>query len=356
MKYRILFSGGGTAGSATPLIALADQIRRQRQDVEFRFLGTGYGPERVLATAANIPFTSIDSGKLRRYWSWSNLSDLRRIWRGYQQSLHIMDEWKPDVAVSAGSFVSVPVTWAAHRRGVRTLVHQQDVRPGLANKLMTPAADVVTVAFKASAKAFPSAKVRWTGNPVRADILAGDAATGRELFHIPETARVLLVLGGGTGSTTINNLIGAMSYRIIEHWSVIHVTGPDRDFIELHSPHYQRYPFLTWQMPHALAAADVVISRAGLGALSELAALGKPSIFIPIPDSHQEDNCTVVAEASAGIILDQRVSIQSRLWEALERLRQNDSDRRRIGNNLRQFYNPDALPQLVDQVLHLIHS
>ena len=356
MIYRILLSGGGTAGSVTPLIAIAEQIRRQRSAVEFLFLGSANGPERVLAAAARLPFESIPSSKLRRYWSWSNITGLGRLWRGYRQAADIIRRWSPQVAVTAGSFVSVPVIWAAHRHGVRTLVHQQDVRPGLANRLMAPAADLITVAFKASARAFPQDRVRWTGNPVRSDIMAGDSTRGRELFHLPTSARVLLVLGGGTGSAAINGLVGSIAYRLVRQWSVIHVTGPTRDFVELHSPHYHRYPFLTWELPHALAAADVVVTRAGLGALSELAARGSAAIFIPLPDSHQEQNAQVVAEASAGIVLDQRVSIQSRLEEALERLRQNPGERRRLGNNLRQFYNPAALTQLVDDVFHLIEQ
>lgn len=354
MTYRILLSGGGTAGSVTPLLALAEQIRRQHSDVEFLFLGSATGPERVLAEAASIPFEPIASGKFRRYWSWANVTDMQSIVRGYSQSRKIIRRWQPHIAITAGSFVSVPVIWAAHRLQVPTLVHQQDVRPGLANRLMAPAASLVTVAFRESARAFPEAKVRWIGNPVRADVLAGDAERARELFKVPPGVPTLLVLGGGTGSAALNGLIGTMAHRLVRQWFIIHVTGAERDFMELHDPHYCRFPFLTWQLPHAMALADVVVTRAGLGTMSELAALGKSTIIIPMPDSHQEDNARVVAEASAGIVLDQRVSIQSRLEEALERLRQNPKERLRLGMNMKQFYNAQALPQFVDAALHLM--
>lgn len=356
MTYRILLSGGGTAGSVTPLIALADQIRRQRQDVEFRFVGTATGPEQVLAQAANIPFFTIASGKLRRYWTWKNLTDLRELWRGYWQAKSIIRTWRPNIAVSAGSFVSVPVIWAAHRSGVATLVHQQDVRPGLANRLMAPAADQITVTFKKTTRAFNRRRTRWIGNPVRPDILIGDPKKAREIFNLTTSMPVLLVLGGGTGSEIINSVIGTMAYKLARQWSIIHVTGPQRDFIELHDESYQRFPFLTWQLPHALAVADVVISRAGLGTLSELAALSKPAIFIPIPDGHQEENARVISDSSAGVVLDQRVSIEARLGEELDRLRQSPKERQRLGDNLHQLYNPDALPQFVDVVLHLLKT
>jgi UDP-N-acetylglucosamine--N-acetylmuramyl-(pentapeptide) pyrophosphoryl-undecaprenol N-acetylglucosamine transferase len=356
MTYRILLSGGGTAGSVTPLVALAEQIRRQRHDVEFRFIGTADGPEKVLAQAANIPFETIASGKLRRYWSWKNFSDLGRLWRGYKQAQSIIRSWRPQVAISAGSFVSVPVIWAAHRSGVATLVHQQDVRPGLANRLMAPAADIITVSFKSSAQAFAGRRTKWIGNPVRPEVLAGDKHKARQLFQLPEKRPVLLILGGGTGSSAINTMIGTMAYKLAKQWSIMHVTGPDRDFMELHDEHYQRFPFLTWQLPHAMAVADVVVSRAGLGSLSELAALSKAAIFIPLPGSHQEENARIITESMAGIVLDQRVSIESRLAEALERLRLDQPERQQLGNNLHQLYNPDALPQFVDEVLHLLKT
>lgn len=354
MKQRVLLSGGGTAGSVTPLIGLAEQLRRQRHDLEFLFIGTADGPERVLAQAAQLPFTTIPGGKFRRYWSWRNLSDVGNIWRGYREARSLIRQWQPHVAVTAGSFVSVPVMWAAHRLGVRTLVHQQDVRPGLANRLMSPVADIVTVTFRASMAGFPARKVRWTGNPVRTDVLNGSAARGREIFNIPETSPILLVLGGGTGSSALNALVSTMVHRLIQHWSIIHVTGPQRNFVELRDLHYQNYPFLTWQLPHAMAAADVVITRAGLGTLSELSALGKASIIVPMPDSHQEVNAQTIGQASAGIVLRQDTHLPERLTYELEQLRLKPLERRRLGNNMRQFFNPNALTLLTDHVLHLL--
>ncbi len=354
MTYRILLSGGGTAGSVTPLIALADQIRRQHPHSKFLFLGTADGPERVLAVAAKLPFETMTGAKLRRYWSWLNVRDLGRLWTAYRQARTIVKRWRPDVAVTAGSYVSVPVIWAAHRAGVRTLVHQQDVRPGLANRLMAPAADLITLAFKESAVGFSHRPVRWIGNPVRPEILTGTVDQARQIFNLPTGRPVLLILGGGTGSVAINALVAKLADRLVRHWTIIHVTGPQRDFVKLDSPHYQSFTFLTWQLPHAIAVAEVVISRAGLGAISELAALGKPAIFIPLPNSHQTDNAHVLKAAAAGIVLGQQDHIESRLVAALEQLRANPNVAERLGHNLRQFYNPTALPQMADEVLHLI--
>lgn len=356
MTYRCLLSGGGTAGSVTPLLALVDQLRPRHEHIEFLFVGTPTGPERTLVKQVGIEFMSIASGKLRRYWSWQNLRDLGRTWTGYRQAAHIVRTWKPQVAVSAGSFVSVPVIWAAHRQGVATLVHQQDIRPGLANRLMSPAADRITVTFESSTRSFPTKKVHWIGNPVRPEVRRGNEAEGRRLFHLSDQRPVLLVLGGGTGSATMNTLVGTMVDKLVEHWTVIHVTGHHRPTVDVRHPDYQRYEFLTAELPHAMAVADVVISRAGLGALSELAALGKATIFIPLPGTHQMENAERVAQAKAAIVMSESTDLQTQLFDVIERLRLDSDERRRLGQTLRQFDRPEATAAMADEVMHLLRS
>ncbi len=356
MSDRILLSGGGTAGSVTPLLALVQEIRRRRDDVEFRFVGTSTGPERALVEAANVSFEAMNGGKLRRYWSWKNISDLGQLWRGYTQAKKIIRDWKPAIAMTAGSFVSVPIIWAAHRQGVPTLIHQQDIRTGLANRLMAPAADVVTTAFQASVKFFPQHKATFIGNPVRPEILMGNVAKAKEFFHLTGNDPVLLVLGGATGSVALNTVMAGLAEKLSKDWQIIHLTGSQRGGVISNNPRYHCFPFLTSEMPGALAVADVVVSRAGLGMISELAALSKSTIFIPMPETHQEDNAKVISDTGAGIVLDQRNNIEKKLAEAIEQLRQNPAERTRLGNNLKQFYTADALSHLADEVLHLMKA
>lgn len=354
MKRRILLTGGGTAGSVTPLMALAAQLRRLDDQTEFLFVGTMDGPERTLATAGNLAFHALPSGKWRRYWSWQNVIDLGQLWRAYWQARRLLQQWRPDVVVSAGSYVSVPVVWAAHALGLKTLIHQQDIQPGLANRLMAPFADRITVSFEKSLQDFPRHKVQWTGNPVRPEILLGSADAGRKLFQLPTTSPVLLILGGGTGSAYLNQVISATAFKLVRQWSIIHITGSQRDFPELRHEHYHPFPFLTWQLPHALAVADVVISRAGLGAFSELAALGKAAIFVPMPASHQEQNADVIRQAKAGLVIEQDKFDQAKLLDTTNTLLAHPAERQLFGQNLHQFYRPDAVVRLADEVLHLI--
>jgi len=354
MTYRIILSGGGTVGSVTPLLALAEEIRSRSIDVEFLFVGTVTGPERVLVEAANISFIPISAGKLRRYWSIQNFADLGRLWQGYRQAKKILRDWRPYVVVSAGSFVSVPLVWAARQQGIATLVHQQDIRPGLANRLMAPAADVLTATFQASAEKFRGRKVVVIGNPVRTEILTGNIEQAKELFHLTDTKPVLLVLGGGTGSERLNTLIGNMAEELARRWSIIHLTGSEREWSRPDFSGYQSHRFLTTELPHALAVADVVISRVGLGALTELSALSKPTIFIPMPGSHQEDNATMISQARAGIVVHQDKEVDTKLKTTLERLLTDMAEREQLGKKLHQFYTPGAVATMADQVLHLL--
>lgn len=353
MNHRILLTGGGTAGSVTSLIAIAENIKKRDPHVEFLFVGTDNGPERVLAETAGIPFRAIPAGKLRRYWSWQNISDGGGLWRGFRAARQIIKSWRPQIIVSAGSYVSVPVAWAGHFAGCKVLVHQQDVRPGLANRLMTPAADIVTVTFPKSVKDFPANKVHLTGNPVRPAVLHGSAARAEEIFHLEPDVPVLVIAGGGTGSNFLNQITAVAVHKLIRNWQIIHLTGSNRKFIELSDPRYHRFEFLTADIPHALAAATVVVSRAGLGMMTELAALGKATIFVPMPFTHQEENAQYLVERQAGLVVNQAELSADRLVALVNQLLDHPDQRASLSRNIHELYRPEALDEITDLVLSL---
>lgn len=353
MRKKILLTGGGTAGSVTPLLAIAEQITALDPEVEFLFVGTASGPERVLVEASTIPFHSIPAGKLRRYWSWQNFTDLRRTWEGYRQARAIVNWWRPDVIVAAGSFVSVPVAYAGWRAGCRLLVHQQDVRAGLANRLLSRMADIVSVTFEKSLADFPPAKVRLTGNPIRPEILSGSIRQAKQLFKLESKIPVLLALGGGTGSLFLNELVSQSAIQLIKDWQIIHLTGPGREYLSLKDQRVHQFDFLTWQMAHALAVADVVVARAGLGTITELAALGKKSVIIPMPGTHQEANAKFLSEAQAAIVLPQTTLTPEIFQKQLLDLLQDDQLQKKISANIHRLYRPDAAKTIGQLVLHL---
>lgn len=353
MTRRILLSGGGTAGSVTPLLALGVQLKRLHADTELLFVGTTDGPERALAEAAGIPFRTISAGKLRRYVSWQNIRDIGRILSGYHQAVALIKAWKPDTVVSAGSYASVPLVLAAKRYRCKVLVHQQDVRPGLANRVMAKFADLVTVSYEVTKKFFPADRVRLVGNPVRPEVLSGSAAEAAQIFHLEPAVPVLLVIGGGTGAAALNHLLGITAFKLVADCQIIHLTGHNRDSVELQDERYQQYEFLTWQLPHALAAATLVVSRAGLGLITELSALGKPAIIIPMPDTHQEDNARLLQQRQAAVVLPQKHTTAEIFVTTVQKLLHDEPQRQSMSHNIHQLYRPNALLTMTDLVLHL---
>lgn len=310
---KILFSGGGTLGPVTPLLAIHETIAAAHPKAEFLWVGTKNGPERDLVEASNIGFVPIASAKFRRYISFRTLVDIAGLFVGFFQSIGIIWKENPSLCISAGGFTSVPLHWAAWLFGVPTWIHQQDVRVGLSNRLMAPIAKQITTALETSAEHFSKRKTFHLGNPVRKDITSGKKKDALALFSINDDKKpVIFAMGGGTGSMKVNQLLITAINHLEGQAEVIHLSGKERpqelvDRTQEHFDHYHPYQFFTNEMKHAYAAADIVISRGGFGSLTEIAALGKPAIIIPKP-GHQEENVGFLAEEGAVLLVDERTS------------------------------------------------
>ncbi|OGF35997.1 undecaprenyldiphospho-muramoylpentapeptide beta-N-acetylglucosaminyltransferase [Candidatus Falkowbacteria bacterium RIFOXYC2_FULL_46_15] len=360
-KRRIIFSGGGTGGSVTPPLAIAEELREREiggnaaSSYEFLWLGTKKGPEKTMVEPVGIEFRAIASGKLRRYFSWKNFIDPFFVGWGFLQSLFILARWRPDLIIAAGGFVCAPVVWATYFLRIPVIIHQQDARPGMANKLMAPFARVVTVTLETSLEDYGK-KAVWIGNPVRREIIRskyGVHDTAKK-FTLSEDLPVILVLGGGTGAAAINRLVEANIEKLIAFAQVIHLTGPGKSQVlwkvdERFARHYRRFEFLSVErMAMAYAVADIVVSRCGMGVLTELSYLGKASILIPMPDSHQEDNARVFAEKEAAIALDQNGLTGEILLANIRKLLLYADQRDRLRNNIRQVIKRGANEKMVE--------
>src|SRR3954447_3789245 len=203
---RILLAGGGSGGSATPILAVASQLRARLPDVELLYMGTVGGLESELAASEGIDYIGVASGKLRRYWDTQNFTDAYRVMRGVGEALGHVRRFKPDVAFGAGGFASVPPLAAAGLSRVPVLIHQQDVVPGLANRLLVPFARRITVALPDTVRAFPAARTALRGNPVRQSILEGNPALGFSFLAFNPAVPVVVVTGGGTGALGLNRI------------------------------------------------------------------------------------------------------------------------------------------------------
>jgi UDP-N-acetylglucosamine--N-acetylmuramyl-(pentapeptide) pyrophosphoryl-undecaprenol N-acetylglucosamine transferase len=304
-KIRIVLTGGGTGGSVTPLLAVAeDLIARYADNLSIVWIGMSSGVERTMTAGYPFDYKAISAGKLRRYFSWKNFFDPLRLLLGFIQSFFILLTARPRLVMTAGSFISVPVIWAAWLLRIPSIIHQQDIRPGLANKLMAPFVSVVTVVFEKSLGDYGK-KAVLTGNPIR-------SAFSESFVENNETKPILLILGGGTGSETINNLIYESLDTLTRFCKIIHVTGKPNVRSSLQGKDtgitdYECYDLLdTVHMAKAMQRASVVVTRAGLGFLSELSFLGKATVIIPIPKTQQEDNAAYFEKQGAAIVLDQK--------------------------------------------------
>ncbi len=400
---KILLTGGGTAGSVTPLLAIAEELNSPlcikggrgdfsseanpplaenplssplckgdnmipplykggRGGFEFLWLGTKNGPERQMVEKEGIKFHAIFSGKLRRYFSWQNFISPFLILIGFVQSFFIMLKWRPDLVITAGSFVSVPVAWAAWLLRIPVLVHQQDARPGLANKLMAPFARAVTVTFEESLKDYGK-KARWTGNPIRLrrEIKNHPAVGGIKIKNNDKLPAVLII-GGGMGAMAINELVWQGLDELTKFCNVIHITGKDKTppLIKGGRGDLNGYIFHEFlnidQMSQIYAAADIVVSRAGMGVLTELAYLGKPAIIIPMPDSHQEDNAKIFQTKNVAVILNQKELDANRFVENIKKILGDEKLREQLSRNIRTVMKEGANKEVVEIINRLIST
>lgn len=352
---KIILSGGGTLGPVMPLLAIAETYRAQYPDTKFIWVGTKNGPERAIVESYGIPFFTIGAGKWRRYVSLWNILDLFKIIISFFQSVYFLWREQPNLLISCGGYVSVPLHWAAGFLAMPAWVHQQDVRIGLANKCMFGLAKKITTALRETAANLPARKTEWIGNPSR-DLTVADATASRKKFGIPDGAPVIFALGGGTGSASINKLILDAVPHWPDNWHVIHLVGKERPR-ELQEraanvfDNYHVYQFFNEEMRDAYAAADVVIARAGFGTLTELAALAKPAIIMPMFDTHQEDNARLFAKHNGVILIEKGTNSGLKLAQIVKDLIEVPEKRAELGSKLHQIL-PRARPEKIIEIIN----
>ena len=346
---KIILSGGGSGGPVTPLLAISQRLISDDPRVEFVFVGTKHGPEKVMVETfrvgnQKIKFLSLPSGKLRRYFSLLNFFDFFKILSALLISFFILRKEKPDLVISAGGFPSVPLVWVAYLKKIPILIHQQDVRPGLANKLMAPFANWITVSFEKSLRDYGPRAI-WIGNPVN-KLRNNDLSliNIKKKYSILDDKPLILVTGGGTGSSAINKLIKESAPEINNWAQIISLTGKGKfDPTHVQSNLYQAFELIPSDESFQLMnIADLVISRCGLATLTELSELAKPAILIPMPDSHQEDNAAIFKQLKAAIVLSQKTITPDILKISIKRILEDKELRTNLSNNISKVMKPGA--------------
>ncbi|NLV58230.1 MAG: undecaprenyldiphospho-muramoylpentapeptide beta-N-acetylglucosaminyltransferase [Clostridiales bacterium] len=319
----IVLTGGGTAGHVTPHVSLIPKLKANGYDIHY--IGTQSGIERgMIATIPGVVYHAVQSGKLRRYFSIQNFTDPFRVIWGAFQSIRLMRKLRPDVCFSKGGFVSVPVVFGAWLCHVPAVCHESDLTPGLANRICARFARRVATTFPECAEAL-GPKAVMTGTPLRPEIFTGSRASGLALAGFTGAKPVLLMTGGSLGAQSINQCLRKILPSLLPHMDVLHLCGKGNLDPSLeNTPGYCQKEFLLAELPDALAAADIVLSRAGSNTLCELVALQKPMLLIPYPKGasrgDQIQNAWSYERQGLAQVLPQENMTPSSLQEALMHL------------------------------------
>lgn len=280
-KYKIIMTGGGTAGHVTPNLALIPSL--EEKGFEVKYIGSKDGIEKEIVRKNNIPYFEISSGKLRRYFDLKNFSDPFKVIKGVFEAKRILSKEKPDVVFSKGGFVSVPVVIAASLKKIPVVAHESDITPGLANKLSTPFCDKLCVTFRESLKYVKDGKGILTGSPIRKEILNGSKVKGLQICDFNNNKEILFIMGGSLGSKVINDVIRENLEKLLKSFNIIHICGKgNEDKSLLNVDGYKQFEYVNEELPDLMMAADYIISRAGANSIFEFLALKKPTLLIPL--------------------------------------------------------------------------
>ena len=278
---KIVLTGGGTAGHVTPNIALLPGLREAGYDI--LYIGSYEGMEKNLIQAEGVAYRGIATGKFRRYFSLKNLTDPFRVIKGYFEARKYIREYQPDVVFSKGGFVAVPVVLAAGKQHIPVIIHESDMTPGLANKICMNSASKICCNFPETLKSLPADKAVLSGSPIRKELLSGSRLEGLRFTGLSAEKPILLMIGGSTGSVVINNALRSILPDLLKEFQVIHLCGKGRlDHSLDHLEGYVQYEYISKELKDLMAAADIVLSRAGANAICELLALHKPNILVPL--------------------------------------------------------------------------
>ena len=369
---RVIFAAGGTGGHINPALAAAQELRRRMPDAAILFVGTAEKMESKLVPKAGFDFKTIKISGFQRSFAPAdiihNLGTLRRLLFVTGQCKRIIDEFKPDVVVGFGGYVSGPVVRTAHKCGIKTAVHEQNAFPGKTNTALSKYADAVMLTSENAEKYLKSAaKPILTGLPVRKELLCADRTEARKKLGITDGAAVVLSTGGSLGAESINNVM----CDVIPHFKgdnrlfFVHGYGqlgrfvPDKlrekglDPENISNARVSEYIF---DMADCMAAADLTISRAGASSLAEIEALGKTSLLVPSPyvsENHQYHNAMTLKNAGAAEVLEEKDLTGDSLIKAVFDIIENKPLLEKMGANAKKHAIADANKRIYDVLMQL---
>lgn len=363
-QYRFIISGGGTGGHIFPAISIANTLRSRFPECEILFVGAEDRMEMEKVPAAGYEIKGLPVCGFNRSSLFKNIRVLKLLFVSLGQAKNIINEFKPDIVIGVGGYASGPTLWSAASLGIPTLIQEQNSYAGVTNKLLSKKADRICVAYDGMEKFFPKEKIVLTGNPVRKDLEFGEGKREEALkfFGLSPEKKTILVVGGSLGARTINHSIqGGLDKLFASDVQVIWQTG--RYYHEDAIRHLKAYLGIpVWcsdfisRMDYAYSAADLVISRAGAGTISELCVLKKPVILVPSPnvaEDHQTKNAQALVNKEAAIMISDADSRSQLVEKALEVVN-DDMLLQKLSDNISKMAFHNSADRIVDEIVSII--
>jgi UDP-N-acetylglucosamine--N-acetylmuramyl-(pentapeptide) pyrophosphoryl-undecaprenol N-acetylglucosamine transferase len=335
---RVIISAGGTGGHIYPALAIMNKIKEAEPNSEFLYIGTHNRMEKDIIPAMGINYKALEVYGFNRHNFWSNFKTLKCFNRATKECKKIYEDFKPDVVIGVGGYVTGPVIYEAHKMGIKTFIHEQNSVPGMSNKFLSKYADMIFVSFVSSLEYFPKGKTVYTGNPCSEEAIKMEPCDKKE-FGLDDHKKLVLIVMGSLGATHVNDyLIEHLKDFSDKKYQLLVVTGEQdyKRFKDIKYPNIKIVDYID-KLPRVMKKTDLFISRAGASTLSEIEVLGVPSILIPspyVPNNHQYKNAIDLVKDDEAILLEEKNLTGDVLVKAVDGLI-NDSDRlKEISNNL----------------------
>jgi len=356
----ILLSGGGTGGHIYPAIAIANELKMRMPDANFLFVGANDRMEMEKVPQEGYKIIGLNISGIQRNLSAKNLAFPLKLIQSLIKSNQIIKKFQPDVVIGTGGFASGPTLYMANRKNIPSVIQEQNSYPGITNKLLAKQVNKICVAYSGLESFFPKEKIIKTGNPVRQDLLEikDKRMEAISFFKLDKNKRTLVVLGGSLGARVINQTIEKNMDHILKNdVQIIWQTG------KLYFDEYKKYDNVDGIQTHSFikkmdllyAAADIIISRAGAGSISELCIVGKPVVFIPSPnvaEDHQTKNALAVTKNEAAIMIKE--SELDKFQKTLDDLILNEENQEKLSKNIKSMALPNATKHIADEIERLI--
>ena len=363
---KVIISGGGTGGHVYPAIAIAQSLRQAVPDVRILFVGAEGKIEMDKVPKAGFKIEGLYIRGFQRKLSWENIKNIFRLFKAISKANKIVKEFQPDVAIGFGGYASGPTLYAAQKRGIPTLLQEQNSFPGITNKFLAKRAKKICVSYFGLEKFFQKEKIVITGNPVRSDIWENKKSKVEAYGHfgLDASKKTILLFGGSLGARTLNRAVRDSFQKLKDHQDIqlIWQMGKlyEEEYMKTQAASHKQVHPMTFidRMDLAYIAADVIICRAGALSISELALVKKPVILIPSPnvaEDHQTKNAmALVNEDAAVMVLDNEA--KDVMLEKAIKLLSSAAIQKSLSENIAKFAKPNATQNITNEIMKLVNG